>query len=79
MRRMTTTACALESPDLGGHYRLLEHVLLSSRNFLEALEVRNCAKNKQNLDQNFEILSNSQKIVFICFRVLFVKALFCCA
>ena len=45
MRRTTTRVGALESPDLGGPYRYLEHMLLTSRNFLETSEVKEYPKN----------------------------------
>ena len=45
MRCTTTRVVALESSDLGGPYRYLEHILLTSKNFLGAFEVRKFSKN----------------------------------
>ena len=39
MRRMAMGVGAFESPDLGAPSRYLKHILLSSRNFLDASEV----------------------------------------
>ena len=79
MPRMTMRVGALESTDLPGPYRYLEHILSTSRKFLEALEVSKFPKNGQNPSQNLEISSRFfQKKIKKFLRFLGSRALCAC-
>ena len=67
MRRMTARVGAFESPDLGGPFRYLKHILLSSRKFFRDLwsrRVQSKWAKSQVKFRNFEM--NFWKILLKC-------------
>ena len=56
MRRMTTGVGALESPDVGGPSRYLEHMFLTFRKNFQSLGSQDILHNLRQIDLNFSFI-----------------------